>query len=89
MNLALLEPALIVSEGGTVSVSADEESATTTPPSGAVLEIVTVHVPTPPGLTFCGEQDSDLTESAAEAFSESWKDLLVPLNAAVIVAFWA
>jgi hypothetical protein len=79
VNVAVVAPAATVTEAGTVAEALLLESATLTPPEGAVLFKVTVPVAEVPPVTLEGLMDSDDKESVADGVMVSAADLLTPL----------
>ncbi len=58
MKLAVVAPAVTVTEAGTVSAALLEESPTDAPPVSAAADSVTVQLVVPPEATELGEQDT-------------------------------
>ena len=64
VNVPVVAPAATVTEAGTVTAALPEERATTRPPAGAALVIVTVPVELTPPATVAGLKDSALITGA-------------------------
>src|SRR5439155_17641019 len=70
VNVALLAPAAIVTEAGTVAAALLLESATIAPPARAGVSSRTVPVDEPPPATVVGER---LSEDGTGRMTPSWK----------------
>ncbi|MBK9170134.1 MAG: hypothetical protein IPM24_22095 [Bryobacterales bacterium] len=80
VKLAAVPPAATAAEAGTVRSDEFDDKFTVTPPAGAALLRVTVHVEAPPELTVEGAQDR--LDGVAGASRSSVKFCVTPLYAA-------
>ena len=77
LNVAVVAAALTVTDAGTVSVEFVLDSVTTTPPPGAGLVKVTVHVVAALGPRVAGLQASDETAIDAARVIVAFAELLL------------
>jgi hypothetical protein len=84
VKLAVVAPAVTVTEAGTLKAAAlFEESPTEAPPVGAAIDKVTVHRGVPPDATELGEQDK--FETAGDEGVTVTVAVTLPLNVAVTI----